>query len=214
MPKGIILPGDGEKGAEESDPTIVLQEGTREITATTLGDRDAPKASIIRKIAEHADDWGDGFFVDRERVLVQRGPDGSIVRTIPFSQIPGVHVSGSGFVQDDPGEPLEVDPVPTPVPLDRRSREKLVDILAHRLWNYWKDRGPGDPRYNPFRDGIPDLPAGSPEHLQPLPGTELYPATDAQIYQWARAFVADRAKLINTKRFGGNTLQDIALRIE
>lgn len=212
--KRIILPGDGEKATDESDPTIVLQEGIREITSTTLADEHAPKRQLHDQVAEGKDDWGDGFFVEPEPVLVFRSPDGAINRTVPLSEIPGVHFEGGKLRQEELVEAKEVDKKPSPVPLSTSSREKLVSILAGRLYRYYRDRGPGDPRYNPFRDGIPELPAGSPEHVQPLPGTDLYPATDGQIHDYIRRFVADRAKLINTNRFGGNTIQDIALRIE
>jgi hypothetical protein len=210
----ILLPGDGERGSASSDPTVVVQEVIRDIQDTTLADGHLPRTQLRAKVAEGKEDWGDGFHVDPVPVLVQRGRDGSIIRTTPLNEIPGVHLSGGKLVPDEPTAPKEVDAKPTPVPLSTADREKLVGILATRLWRYYKDRGPNDPRYNPFRDGIPELPAGSPEHLQPLPGTPLYPATDGQIRDYLRRFVAQRATVINTNRFGGNTIQDLALRIE
>lgn len=219
--KQILLPGDGAKGAEGSDPTIVLQEGIREIDHTTLADRDAPKRQLLAEVAEGKDDWGDGFHVDPEPVLVQRGRDGGIVRTTPLSEIPGVHFSRGGLQQDpDLITPQQaeakvktVEAKETPVPLSRSARTKLVEILANRLFHYYRSRGPQDPRFNPFRDGIPELPAGSPAHLQPLPGTDLYPATDGQIMDYLRRFVGQRASVINRQRFGGG-IEDLALRIE
>ncbi|KKK50874.1 hypothetical protein LCGC14_3120660 [marine sediment metagenome] len=203
----ILLSGDDEEATEESDPTVVLEEGIREITATSLGDQHASKRSIIAEIAKTSEDWGDGFFVEPAPVLVQRDASGAIIRTTSLHEIPGVRpVSQETEIK-------EVEPVPTPVPLGIADREKLVGILAHRLFRYYEDRGPGDPRFNPLRDGIPELPAGSPEHLQPLPDTPLYPATDAQIYDYLRRFIVERISVVNTNRFGGNTLQDLALRV-
>lgn len=213
MSEQIILPGDGQKATDSSDPTVILQESIREITDTTLADPHAPKRQLEQEIAEGQEDWGDGFYVSPEPVLIQRAPDGSIVRTTPLSEIPGVSFQGGKLVEDD-APPVEGRERPTPVPLGTADREKLVGILARRLWRYYKDRGPQDPRFNPFRDGIPELPAGSPHHLQPLPGTPLYPATDGQIFDYLKRFIADRVKVVNTKRFGGNTIQDLALRIE
>lgn len=209
----IILPGDGEEASAGSDPTIVIEEVIRDIKATTLADEHAPKRQLQQEVAEGKEDWGDGFYVEPQPVLVQRAPDGSIVRTTPLSEIPGVEFSG-GKIERVDEEPLEVEAKPTPVPLSTSEREKLVGILTTRLWRYYKERGPNDPRYNPFRDGIPELPAGSPEHLQPLPGTPLYPATDGQIRDYLRRFIVERVTVINRNRFGGNTLQDLALRIE
>ena len=204
----LILPSDGE-----DTPTIVVEEVVRDIEHTNIADAHAPAGELKRQVAEGKEDWGDGFHVDPVPVLVQRAPDGSIVRTTPLNEIPGVHLERGKLVKEDEG-PIEVDAKPTPVPLSTSDREKLVGILTRRLYNYYRERGPGDPRYNPFRDGIPELPAGSPEHLQPLPGTPLYPATDGQIKDYLRRFIVERVTVINTKRFGGNTLQDIALRIE
>jgi hypothetical protein len=212
MAETILLPGDGEKPVNEfSDPTVVLTEVPREIKATNLADEDKSRIQIRQDLASRMDDWGDGFYVEPEPVHVSRAPDGSIARVTPLSEIPGVNYQSARQAEL---EPLVAEERPALVPLGTADREKLVGFLSLRLYNYYRDRGPGDPRYNPFRDGIPELPAGSPEHIQPLPGTSLYPATDGQIRDYLRRFVVDRATLINTKRFGGNTIQDIALRIE
>lgn len=212
-PQRILLPGDGERGSAESDPTVLVEEIVRDIKETTLGDQHAPKRHLMHQVTDGKEDWGDGFHVDPVPVLVQRAPDGSIVRTTPLNEIPGVSFS-KGRLVDEAAPPLEVEARPTPVPLSTSDREKLVGILATRLYRYYRDRGPNDPRYNPFRDGIPELPAGSPEHLQPLPGTPLYPATDGQIKDYLRRFIVDRVTVVNRNRFGGNTLQDLAIHIE
>ncbi len=211
--KRIILPGDGEKATQDSDPTIVLEEGIREITATTLADDQSDRSTFREQVRAGKDDWGDGFFVEPEPVLVFRAPDGGIERTVPLSEIPGVHYGERELSQEEL-EKKEEAAGPSRVPLPTAQREKLVSILTNRLFRYYADRGPGDPRYNPFRDGIPELPAGSPQHLQPLPGTDLFPATNGQIHDYLRRFVAARVQVVNKNRFGGNTIQDLALRIE
>ena len=207
--KAVIL-GEGT----DEDPAILLSapEVHVEIEDTTLGDRDAPKRQLIQAIAKTHEDWGDGFFVQPEPVLVQRDKWGKIVRTTPLSEIEGVEVDPVEFDKDI--DPVMAEANPTVVPMTRQQRGKLHAIIAHRLFYYYKDRGPADPRYNPFRDGLADLPAGSPEHLQPLPSTQLYPATETQIYDWLLKFVADRTSVIDKRRFGGGHLQDLALRIE
>ena len=210
--KRIILPGDGEVANETSDPTIVLQEGIREITATTLADDHAPRSEFRKQISEGKDDWGDGFFVEPEPVLVLRAPDASIQRTIPLSEIPGVEY-GKKALSNEELEREEEARSSSRVVLPTAEREKLVSILTGRLFRYYAGRGPKDPRYNPFRDGIPELPAGSPQHLQPLPGTDLFPATDGQIHDYLRRFVAARVTVINKERFGGS-IQDLSLRIQ
>lgn len=207
--KAVIL-GEGT----DEDPAVLLTapEAHMELEETTLGDRDAPKRQLIQSIAATHEDWGGGFFVYPESVLVTRDKWGKIVRTTPLSEIEGVDPNPIDF---DP----EVDPVlaeqnATVVPMTREQRGKFHAILAHRLFYYYKDRGPADPRYNPFRDGIADLPAGSPEHLQPLAGTQLFPATEGQIYDWLFKFTSERATVIDKRRFGGGHLEDLAVRIE
>lgn len=204
--KGGYILGEGT----EEDPAVFLKDKvSREIVDTTLGDRDAPRRHILAELAKTHQDWGDGFFVNPEPQHIVRGPDGSIVRITPFSEIPGVEYTH----KEEDEKALVVEARETPVPLNRQDRTKLVTILAVRMCRRWKSRGPGDPRYNPYRDGIPDLPAGSPENLQPLPTTKLFPATDGQILEWTKRFIGERASIINKNRFGGG-IQDMALRIE
>ena len=71
--------------------------------------------------------------------------------------------------------------------------------------------------FNPLRDGIPVVPAGSPEHLQPNPGTPLYPATKGQVFEYLKSVVGERATFTNKKRFGSGhqaDLMDLNIHIE
>lgn len=221
MGETIILPGDGkEPDGEDSDPTIILQEGFRTIEATSIGDQHTDPLVLRRGLDKNYDDWGDGFYVDPERVLVIRNPDGGIKSLTPLNSLPGVHWQSGKLVKDDETQAdiehkiKNVEGKPVPHPMTRTERERFTMILATRLYNYWKSRGPNDNKFNPFRDGLPELPAGSPEHLRPLPGTVTYPATDGQIMAYARKFVGDRASVIDRRRFGVGKLQDLAIRIE
>ena len=212
----IILPEGEDEESGGWTPTVVFDPTVREITETTLADAHAPSSEFESQLAEGATDLGEGFLLHEEPVLVQRGADGGIVRLTALADLPGVHYQpGSGIVADD-APPMEGRLRPTPVPLSTAEREKLRDILATRLFkNYATEASLKNiARYNPIRDGIPDLPAGSPEHLAPRPGTKLYRASEGQVYQWLRTFVAQRAKVVDTKRYGGGTIADLALRIE
>jgi len=209
--KKILIPGDRDFGKGDVEgPGVVLEEGSvRDITDTTLGDSHLPKRQFLDQVAEGQEDWGEGFFVSPDPVIVFRDTEGAVVKTVPLSEVPGVE-----YTKQDDVEPLEVEGKETPVPLGTADREKLVAILADRLYKYYWNRGPKDPRYNPFRDGTPSLPAGSPEHFQPNPATKLYPCTKAQVYDYCRQVIVERVTLINRNRFGGNTMQDISLRIQ
>lgn len=211
----IIIPGDVDEVGEES-PTIVFDPHVlRNIEHTTLIDTHAPMSEQKSTLEEGAQDLGEGFLLHDEPVLVQRGADGGIERLTPLSELPGVHFERGRLVSDE-APPKEVAPKPTPVPLGRAERRKLVDILATRLYkNYATEASLRNrERYNPIRDGIPDLPAGSPENLAPKPGTPLYLASEGQVYEWLKKFVGERAQVIDTKKYGGGHLEDLALHIE
>lgn len=204
-----VLPGKDIKAGGD-DPTIVLQPGLRTITATTLAEEHQGVKQLHRELSNRKDteDWGDGWTAFPEFAHVLRGPDGAIANVTPLSEIPGVEMS------DNEKEEIAVvaDAKPTPVHMNRADRHKLISILASRMYKYYHQLPKDYPGYHPFRDGIPDLPAGSPKNIAPK-GESLYPATDAQIYQWLYKFCGERATVINKRKFGGG-IQDMALRIE
>ena len=211
----IIIPGGVDEVGEES-PTIVFDPHVlRNIEHTTLVDTHAPEREIRKELESGAQDLGDGFLLHDEPVLVQRGADGGIEKLTPLAELPGVHFERGKFVPDD-APPVEGRPRPAPVPLGREERRKLIDILTTRLYkNYATEASLRNrARYNPIRDGLPDLPAGSPEHLAPKPGTKLFYASEGQVYQWLKEFVGQRAQVIDTKKYGGGHLEDLALHIE
>lgn len=139
--------------------------------------------------------WGDGFHVTPELVKIDRGPDGRIVRTTPLSEIPIMP-----WDKEEEAEPLLSDRAyPTPSPLNTRQREQVVKTMAVRLLEWYQSQPPHPSRYNPIYDGIPELPEGSPENLQPLPGTQLYPATPQEVYAYLAKFLGKRAEFVNKK---------------
>lgn len=211
QPETLILPGK-DKSAGGYDPTVVLQEGIPEITASTLAEEHQGVKGIHNELIQREDteDWGDGFTAFPEFAHVLRGPDGNISSVVPFSEIPGVEFTP----QMEEAAAVVADAKPSPVPLARDARHKMISILATRLWKYYNQLPKDYPGYHPFRDGLPDLPAGSPKHLAPGRDEALHPATDAQIYDWMYKFVGQRATVINKRRFGKGHIQDLALRIE
>lgn len=210
--RAILHGSDIERGGD--DPTVVLEEVDttikHEITATTLADEHQSFTNITREIDKNPDseDWGDGFMAFPEPAHILRGPDGAISSVVPLSEIPGVELSKEA----EEAVAVVADAKPTPVPLNRNDRHKLVSILATRMFKYYAQLPRDYPGFHPFRDGIPDLPEGSPKNLAPQ-ANELYPATDAQIYEWLYKFVGARATVMNKRRFGGG-ISDLALRIE
>jgi hypothetical protein len=218
-PTKIIIPGkeDDEESGGGYSPTVVFEPSIREITHTTLADSHADRISFNQQLTKDATYLGDGFHIHEEPVLVRRGPDGGIVELTPLAQIPGVHYERGRIVEED-APPVEGKTRETPVLLSRSDRDKLRHILATRLFkNYATEASLRDrTRYNPIRDGLPkeELADDDPRKLAPGPQLPLYRATEGEVYDYLLRFVASRAKVIDTKRFGGGTLADMAVRIE
>ncbi len=209
-PDDVVIEGEDDDGA------ILLQGSqgdVKDLNDTNLADGHAPKRHLMQEIESTGTDMGDGFVMQDVPVLVQRAADGSIMRTTPLNEIPGVSYGPRGLTL---GGDYEIQKTSvTPAPISRKARHQMVHILAKRLFLYYQERQHAlDGPYNPFRDGLPDLPAGSPEHLKPLPGTPLYPASNGQIMAWLVGFVGDRATVINKNQFGKDNLEDLALHIE
>lgn len=205
----VVLPGK-DVAAGGDDPTVVLQESPPIISATTLAEEHQSVAEVMRELDRDpaSEDWGGGFMVWPEPAHILRGPDGAITSVVPLSEIPGVEYTP----KEEEIAAVVADAKPTPVPLNRKQRHKLISILAMRLYRYYEQLPKDYAGYHPFRDGLPDLPKGAPKNLSPDRNT-LHPATNSQIYQWIYGFVGTRATLVNKNKFGSG-IQDIALRIE
>lgn len=195
--EGIILPEDGDDGGIFFDPTI------RELTERS----DIDHHQNI-KADDLGEPLGEGFFINPEPVLVQRGPDGGIVRTTPLSEIPGVEMHGAGTERTDNEDKAK------PVPMSRDERRKLVDSLALRLYNYYKNLPPNSDKWNPFTDGIPEIADADPLNLSPRKSEaiRMVNASDTDVFLWLRKFVGARAQIIDKKRGFGDA-RDLALRI-
>lgn len=176
-----------EDQERQDDPNIHLVH-TRDIAERSDFDRDQ-----VVKTKELGEDWGDGFFVEEEPVVVYRDAQGGIVKTVPLSE----HAEQ----QAEMAEPIIAEQKIQPTPISRQDRDKLVAILAARLFKWYATQPRHPTKYNPVHDGIPDLPPGSPDNLQPLPGTKLYPATPGQVIDWLKTTViGPRVQVQNHKR--------------
>ncbi len=180
----------------EADPEILLDlTNVRELVERSDIDRD--QKISVDDLGE--EDWGGGFRVDPNPVVIERGPQGEIKRTVPLNDVLEAQAILAEQAWED--EPVVANTVVAPTPVTTEQREKLVRILAVRLFKWYAGQPPHPARFNPIYDGIPQLPPGSPEHLQPLPGTKLYPATPDQVLEWLKSSVlAPRIKVINNER--------------
>ena len=184
------------KRATGQDEVLLDFTHVREIEDRTDVDDHLPERQLREEVAAGAEDWGDGFFVDPEPVLVQRGPDGAIVRTTPLHELPGLDLNPD---DEEPYEPEHAKHRTHSV-LPTSEREKLAFVLANRLYKWYQQQPPRVDQYNPIYDGIPEMPANSDRALQPLPGTNLYLASPEQVFQWLYKVVGARVEIVNKKR--------------
>jgi len=217
--KRLWLPGQDEPdvAGELNSPDILLEDVTvSEITDTTLADTHADKSSFTKELEAGTEDLGGGFLMKEEPVIVDRDVrTGRITRLTPLNEIPGVEYH-DGRINFE-AEPVVTEEKETKYPVDRETRRKIVEILASRLMKHYSKLPEDYPGYNPLRDGIPEIPAGSPEFLEPLPGTPLYPATRAQVFEYLKREAGKRASFINKRRFGTDgqpDLRDLDIRIQ
>ena len=177
----------------EADPEAIVIEHKRDIVERSDFDRDQTVNA-----EEFGEDWGDGFHVDLEPVLVTRGADGEIVRTTPMSEVEWAAERAAEARVEPVLAPVHI----SPTPVSPSQREKIVRVLAVRMFKEYAGRSPEDTRYNPIYDGIPDVPPGPPANLQPLPGTKFYYASNDQVLEWLKTnVIGARAQVIN-KRIG------------
>lgn len=149
-------------------------------------------------------DWGDGFFVQQEPVLIKRDSAGNIVRTIPLTELEAMQELRRNAEIAEQTAKL-VDPVATPKNTIKTTsdRDKIVYLIAKRLWDwYGEDAQMIDKSFlNPIRDGIPVCPV----HLEGCPLTRCEKtrrvtkkyATPAEVLDWLVRVVAARAKVVN-----------------
>ena len=142
------------------------------------------------------EEWDENFWVNPEPVVVDRGPDGRILRTTPLSEATPEDI-GPKIFKD--GELIEADPIPTPTP--RRMQDKTVHLMAGLLMRYYASLAPGQIGYNPLYDGIPAKAIlGSKWDLQPeKTNAELVHVSAAEVHEWLKKLLATRAKIIDDK---------------
>lgn len=204
-----LLPGK-DVAAGGDDPTVVLEESPRIITATTLAEEHQGVKQVHRELSARKDteDWGEGFTAFTEFAHVLRGPDGEITNVTPLSEIPGVKMTP---LKEE--EIYVADEKPARVPLNRKQRHQFVSILTGRLFKYYNQLPPDYKGYHPFRDGIPEgLQNWDPKNLSPK-DVPLFDATNGQIYDWLYKVVGARASIVNKRKYGSG-IQDMAIRIE
>lgn len=144
------------------------------------------------------EDWGDGFYVNREPVVVERNEDGSIRRTTPLSEATPDMLRPKIWKD---GEIVEAKPIPKPAPPPQRPKETVVKMLAALLMRYYASAQPGQLPYNPLYDGIPTNAAlGDDRIFEPNKmGTELVHVSAEEVHSWLKQVIGKRAEILNAK---------------
>lgn len=155
------------------------------------------------------EEWDDGFFVNPEPVLIERGPAGNIIRTTPISEAPPEKLFPSMFKD---GELIETDPIPKPTA--KRPKEQVVEMLAGLLMRYYGSLKPGQIAYNPLYDGIPaSVAMTDPFVLQPdVRGDTLVHVPAHEVHQWLKQLIYKRATVRSGSGFQGD-ISDLTVHI-
>lgn len=147
------------------------------------------------------EDWGDGFFVQSEPVLIERAADGSIARTTPLSE---AFLQEKKEIAAETAEPVLAKQTRQLRQRGITEREMLVDILATRMFKHYDSLTPSATTLNPIHDGIPtchEHPLGC--HLACQRQAGRYKASRGEVYEWMRRLVASRIEVID-KRTGNS----------
>lgn len=194
-------------------PTPVI---VGEITERSDIDRDSPVDAD-----DLGSDWGDGFFVNQEPVLIKRDSAGNIVRAIPLSEIEATREMRRNAEMAMESAKV-VDPIrsPSKTPLTTSEREKLVFIIAKRLFDWYTEEAQMSDiaSLNPIRDGIPscpDHPKGCPLTRCERRGrkiTKLF-ASPTEVLDWLVQVVAVRARVVNKNKGWRGISQDLSLHL-
>ena len=169
----------------------------------------AERSDIDRDDVVSADDlgsdWGDGFFVNQEPVLIKRDWRGEIARVIPLSELEAIREMERNAEMAEAAAKV-VDPIPTPSKrkLTTTEREKLVFIMAKRLFDWYAGNQGDITMLNPLRDGIPkcpDHPRGCPLTRCELRGRPIskYYASPGEVLEWLVAIVSARARITDKR---------------
>lgn len=161
---------------------------------------------------------GDGVWVSPEPVVVHRDArNGRIVRTESLDEAR----IRSERAQELQEHEIEVgEPLPSPGGLLPRSRrEKLVFILAKRMFDYYNspEMMKDVLTLNPIRDGIPTTMSGQ-FVLEMTPQTAdvvRRRVTPGEAFDWFKAFIGSRVQLVEKKNgwTGTPSLANMDLRI-
>lgn len=144
------------------------------------------------------EDWGEGFYVNPEPVVIERNEDGSLKRTTPISEATPDQLIPKIW-QD--GQIVEAEAIQKPRPAPKRPQEKVVALLAGLLMRYYASLQPGQIAYNPLYDGIPaDASVTDDKILDPKrDGHGLVHVSAEEVHSWLKQIIGKRAQIRNAK---------------
>ncbi len=135
-------------------------------------------------------DIGGGFRIREEPVIIDRDEQGNIARLRRFD--PNVFAEMREARKE---QAAEAEPVLVNRPMATSDRDKLVDIMAMRLFRYYDDLAESDPgMLNPIRDGIPRCKKHrkAPWCIYECREGVLprHYGSRSEVFEWMRAYVA------------------------
>lgn len=145
------------------------------------------------------EDWGDGFFVNPEPVVIERNEDSSIKRITPISEATPSQLEPKVWKD---GQIVEAEAVQKPSAAKQRPKETVVQLLAGLLMRYYSEMGPNQLPYNPLYDGIPAKEALHDDWVfQPeKKNAELVHVSATEVHEWLKKVIGKRADVMNLKQ--------------
>jgi hypothetical protein len=153
-----------------------------------------PHQSIKRdKLGE---DWGDGFFVNPEPVVIERDARGQIQYTIPLSEYFQMRQSQPSLPAVR--APLHISPTRKTIP----QIDQIAGRMAADLLKWYMARPPSPSMFNPVYDGIPTCnkhPEGCAFGCPPEYQTGIIQATTAELYLFLKRIIGQRVEIRKAK---------------
>lgn len=164
-----------------------------------VGKQPGPGERLLPDEALGGEDWGDGFRVREEPVVISRDAAGEISKIERLTESKMDQILTAAAAKPA----VEAPPVSVSRPLSLKQREALIGILADRFFRWYESKLDDPTLLNPLRDGIPVCPRHRKGCVHDCKDAQRKYVSQGEAYLWLKAFVADKAEIINKRNNWG-----------
>ena len=163
------------------------------------------------KASQFGESLGNGFFLNPTPQVIERDATGAIRRMTP---LPEWQRKAERFLEErDKIEPIVGPTLPEVKLLPYAARERLVELMALRLFEMYQATLGDMAAPNPIRDGIPTTRGGQPVFEIDPRNLDIVrkQATPMEVLEWIKAIIGQRFQQLNKKnRWPKGYKKDIA----